>query len=86
MFADLPFKLLASFIITASVLYTVVAYIQLVLFERMVKRDYPQASSFKTMSQANKNGFKKVGWKILRGAIACLVTVWVKHYWLSGKV
>ena len=85
MFADLPLRLFDSFILTASALYTLVAYIQLVLFERMVKRDFPHASSFKTMSEANRNGFKKVAWKIIRGLIVFLAAILIKHYLLSDK-
>ncbi|MBC7427057.1 MAG: hypothetical protein H7336_00505 [Bacteriovorax sp.] len=71
----IPLSIVTSFLLTVSALYTIVAYIQLVLYEWMVNRDFPHAKSFKNMSQENKKGYKKIGWKIARGMLVFLVVL-----------
>lgn len=75
-----PIYILSSFLLMASLMSIVVAYVQLFLFERMLKRDYTNASTFKTMSDENKQTIKKICWKIARGVIVFIVVVVFQYY------
>ncbi|MBC7711947.1 MAG: hypothetical protein H7177_01310 [Rhizobacter sp.] len=82
----IPLSIITSFLLTASALYTIVAYIQLVLYEWMVNRDFPHAKSFKNMSQENKNGYKKIGWKIGRGMLVFVVVLAFEYFKRTGRI
>ncbi len=85
MFNLLPLTFVFSLLLWASVLYILVGCGQLIMFEKIAKRENPAVRNYSTMSEEQKKSVKKIGWKIARGLIALMALALLDYYLVSGK-
>lgn len=85
MFNLLPFTFVFSLLLWAAVLYIFVGCAQLILFERIAKRENPNVRNYSTMSEDQKKSVKKIGWKIARGLFALIALALIDHYLVRGQ-
>lgn len=85
MFNHLPLTFLFSLLLWLSVLYIFVACGQLLIFERIVKRENPNVQNYSSMSEEQKMNVRKIIWKIARGLMALMALAVWDHYFISGK-
>lgn len=67
MFNTLPITMVFSIALWASAIYTIMACVQLLLFDSMAKKEDPKATTYKQMSPKNKKGIRRAFIKIFFG-------------------
>ena len=85
MFNLLPLTFVFSLLLWASVLYIFVGCAQLLIFERIAKRENPNVRNYSTMSDDQKKNVRKIGWKIARGLVTLIALALLDHYLTTGK-
>jgi archaellum biogenesis protein FlaJ (TadC family) len=72
MFNTLPITMVFSVLLWASMIYTIMGCVQLILFDTMAKKEDPKATSYKKMSPKNKKGIRKAFIKIFLGMLSLI--------------
>ena len=66
-------------------IYIFVGCAQLLMFERIAKRENSNVRNYTAMSEDQKKSVRKIGWKIARGLAALIALAFLDHYLIGGK-
>ncbi len=83
MFNYLPVTFIFSLLLWAAVFYIFVGCFQLIVFDKVVKRENPNIHNYRSMSDDQKKNIKKIGWKIVRGLVALLALAFIDHNFIT---
>lgn len=73
MFQTLPVTMVFSVLLWASVIYIIIGCMQLLLFEKIAKKEDPSANTYKKMSPKNKRAIRTAIIKIGLGLLALII-------------
>ena len=59
--------------------------VQLLMFERIAKKENPSVKNYSTMSEEQKKSVKKIGWKIAKGLLVLVGLAFLDHFFVRGN-
>lgn len=80
MFNKLPLEMFFSALIWVVLVFTIIACLQLILLEKIIKREDPHRSTYSKMSSNNKKKIHKQLIKMVIGIIMMGVLVFLDKY------
>ena len=73
MFKTLPVTMVFSVLLWASVIYTILGCMQLLLFDSIAKKEDPSANTYSKMSPKNKRAIRTAFMKVGVGLLALII-------------
>lgn len=80
MFKTLPLTMLFSLLLWASVIYTIIGCMQILLFDSMAKKEDPSANTYKKMSPKNKRAIRTAFIKVGVGLLTLIILAIVDKF------
>ena len=80
MFNRLPLEMLFSGLIWVVLIFTIFSCFQLIVFEKIIKRDYPHHFTYSQMSSENKQKIHKYLLKMIIGILLMGLLVIIDKY------
>lgn len=80
MFNKLPLEMFFSALIWIVLIFTIVSSLQIILLEKLIKKDDPYRSTYSTMSPENKKKIHRKLLKMIIGILLMGILVFIDKY------